>query len=80
MDEATSALDNQTEQAVTQAIEKLSQDRTVIIIAHRLSTVQKCDVIYMMGRGKIICAGTYNELLENSLEFQKLALSATSSS
>ena len=78
MDEATSALDNQTEQAVTQAIEKLSKDRTVIIIAHRLSTVQKCDIIYMMGRGKILCAGTYNELLENSLEFQKLALATSS--
>ncbi len=79
MDEATSALDNQTEQAVTQAIEKLSKDRTVVIIAHRLSTVQKCDVIYMMGKGKIICAGTYNELLANNLDFQKLALTASHS-
>jgi ATP-binding cassette, subfamily B, bacterial PglK len=79
MDEATSALDNQTEQAVTQAIEKLSKDRTVVIIAHRLSTVQKCDVIYMMGKGKILCAGTYNELLANNLDFQKLALTASHS-
>jgi ATP-binding cassette, subfamily B, bacterial PglK len=79
MDEATSALDNQTEQAVTQAIEKLSKDRTVVIIAHRLSTVQKCDVIYMMGKGKILCSGTYNELLANNLDFQKLALTASHS-
>ena len=74
MDEATSALDNQTEQAVTQAIERLSKDRTVVIVAHRLSTIRNCDVIYMMGRGKVICAGTYDELLANSHEFQQLAL------
>jgi ATP-binding cassette, subfamily B, bacterial PglK len=77
MDEATSALDNQTELAVTQAIEKLSKNRTVIIIAHRLSTVKKCDVIYMMGKGKIMCAGTYDELLATNLDFQKLALTAS---
>jgi ATP-binding cassette, subfamily B, bacterial PglK len=77
MDEATSALDNQTERAVAQAIEKLSKDRTVIIVAHRLTTVQKCDVIYMMNRGKISCAGTYEQLLATSPEFQKLALAAT---
>ncbi len=74
MDEATSALDNQTEKAVTDAIEKLSKNRTVIIIAHRLTTIQKCDVIYMMGKGKIICQGTYEYLLNNSPEFQKLAM------
>ncbi len=74
MDEATSALDNQTERAVTQAIERLSKDRTVIIVAHRLSTIQNCDAIYMMGQGRILCAGTYDELLANSSEFQKLAL------
>ncbi len=74
MDEATSALDNQTEKAVTDAIERLSKNRTVIIIAHRLTTIQKCDVIYMMGKGQIIARGTYDELLTNSPEFQKLAL------
>ncbi len=74
MDEATSALDNQTEKAVTDAIEKLSKNRTVIIIAHRLSTIQKCDTIYMMGGGKIICHGTYDRLLADSPEFQKLAM------
>ncbi len=74
MDEATSALDNQTEKAVTQAIERLSKNRTVVIIAHRLTTIQNCDVIYMMGQGEIICTGTYDELLANSPEFQKLAL------
>jgi ATP-binding cassette, subfamily B, bacterial PglK len=74
MDEATSALDNQTEKAVTDAIERLSKNRTVIIIAHRLTTIQKCDVIYMMSSGKIICQGTYNRLLADSPEFQKLSM------
>jgi ATP-binding cassette, subfamily B, bacterial PglK len=74
MDEATSALDNQTEKAVTDAIEKLSRSRTVIVIAHRLTTIQKCDVIYMMSKGRIICQGTYDYLLSNSPEFQKLAM------
>jgi ATP-binding cassette, subfamily B, bacterial PglK len=77
MDEATSALDNQTEKAVTDAIEKLSRNRTVIIIAHRLTTVQKCDVIYMMGKGGIIASGTYDELLAKSTDFQKLAMVTT---
>jgi ATP-binding cassette, subfamily B, bacterial PglK len=74
MDEATSALDNQTEKAVTEAIEKLSKNRTVVIIAHRLTTIQKCDVIYMMSKGEIICQGTYDRLLADSPEFQKLAM------
>jgi ATP-binding cassette, subfamily B, bacterial PglK len=77
MDEATSALDNQTERAVARAIEKLSKDRTVIIVAHRLTTVQKCDVIYMMNRGEIVCSGTYDQLLATSREFQKLALTGS---
>jgi ATP-binding cassette, subfamily B, bacterial PglK len=74
MDEATSALDNQTEKAVTEAIEQLSKNRTVVIVAHRLTTVQKCDVIYMMSKGKIIAHGTYAELLTHSPEFQKFAM------
>jgi ATP-binding cassette, subfamily B, bacterial PglK len=77
MDEATSALDNQTERAVARAIDKLSKDRTVIIVAHRLTTVQKCDVIYMMNRGEIVCSGTYDQLLATSREFQKLALTGS---
>ncbi len=74
MDEATSALDNQTEKAVAEAIELLSKNRTVVIVAHRLTTVHKCDVIYMMSKGKIIAHGTYDELLTHSPEFQKLAM------
>ncbi len=74
MDEATSALDNITEKYVIDAIERLRGDRTIIMIAHRLTTVQNCDVIYMMDKGKIIAKGTYDELLENSSEFRKMSL------
>jgi ATP-binding cassette subfamily C protein len=74
MDEATSALDNITEKYVIEAIERLRGDRTIIMIAHRLTTVQNCDVIYMMDDGKIVDSGTYDELLEKSSEFRKMSL------
>ena len=53
MDEATSALDNETERAVVAAIGKLHGDRTIIIIAHRLSTVEGCDRLYLLEDGKV---------------------------
>jgi subfamily B ATP-binding cassette protein MsbA len=63
LDEATSALDSQSEQAVQEAIKRLTLTRTSIIIAHRLSTVQHADRIIMMNAGKIIETGTHAELL-----------------
>src|SRR5690625_1155495 len=74
MDEATSALDNITERYVIEAIERLRGDRTIIMIAHRLTTVQNCDIIYMIDEGKIITQGTNEELIENSEEFRKMSL------
>ena len=74
MDEATSALDNLTEKFVIEAIEKLKGDRTIIMIAHRLTTVQNCDVIYLMKDAEIIDQGTYQELIENSQDFRKMSL------
>lgn len=74
MDEATSALDNITEKYVIEAIERLRGDRTIIMIAHRLTTVRNCDVIYMLNEGEIIAKGTYDELLESSSEFRKMSL------
>ncbi len=74
MDEATSALDNITEKFVIEAIERLRGDRTIIMIAHRLTTVRNCDMIYMLDNGKIIANGTYDELLETSSEFRKMSL------
>lgn len=73
MDEATSALDNITEKYVVEAIERLKGDRTIITIAHRLSTVKNCDRLYLMKGGRIISQGTYDELLENSAEFREMA-------
>lgn len=74
MDEATSALDNITEKYVIEAIERLRGDRTIIMIAHRLTTVRNCDIIYMLNEGEIIAQGTYDELLETSAEFRKMSL------
>ncbi len=74
MDEATSALDNLTEKYIVEEIERLKGIRTVIIIAHRLTTVQNCDSIYYMEKGELKDSGTFNELLEKNLSFKKLAL------
>lgn len=64
-DEATSALDNETEQAVMQAIEGLSQDLTMLIIAHRLTTLRKCTHIVELGECGIMRIGSYQEIVEN---------------
>ncbi|MFH5833504.1 ABC transporter ATP-binding protein [Halalkalibaculum sp. DA3122] len=76
MDEATSALDNITEQQVTKAIESLIGERTIIMIAHRLTTVMNCDRLYLMEEGEIVQEGTYNELVEKSTLFREMALEA----
>jgi ATP-binding cassette subfamily B protein len=64
LDEATSSLDNRAEQRVMEAIDLISKDMTVIIIAHRLSTVKNADVIYVLKDGEIIESGKHEELLE----------------
>jgi len=74
MDEATSALDNITEKYVIAALEKLRGDRTIIIIAHRLTTVRNCDVVYLMNKGRVLEQGSYEYLLEKSSEFRKMNL------
>jgi len=71
-DEATSALDGLTEDAVMEAIKTLSAERTIILIAHRLRTVQACDRIIMLEDGSIVADGNYDDLLINSNEFFKL--------
>lgn len=65
-DEATSALDNETEQAVMEAIEGLSQDLTILIIAHRLSTLKNCTRIVELGEGGIVRIGSYNEIISQA--------------
>jgi ATP-binding cassette, subfamily B, bacterial PglK len=63
LDEATSALDNETEQMVTKSIQALSGSKTMIIIAHRLTTVEHCDRVYQMEKGEIVQSGTYDEVV-----------------
>jgi ATP-binding cassette subfamily B protein len=66
-DEATSALDNETEQAVMQAIENLSQDLTLLIIAHRLTTLRNCNQIIELGDGGIKRIGAYHDIVNQSI-------------
>lgn len=79
-DEATSALDNATEQTVMDAIDDLESDLTILLIAHRLSTVRHCDIIVELDHGRVIAQGSYDQLLKSSRGFQKLAKVAESSS
>lgn len=72
-DEATSALDNATEQSLMDAIEGLDRTVTILLIAHRLSSVRRCDLIVEMGEGRVLAQGTYEELFELSPSFQKMA-------
>lgn len=71
-DEATSALDTVTERELMQEINQLSGDKTLVIVAHRLSTVEKCTVIHLLDKGHIIARGSHTELLESSFEYRAL--------
>lgn len=73
LDEATSALDNSTERLVVDAINGLSRDLTVLMIAHRLSTVRACDTILELEHGRLVAQGTYEQLLEISPSFRRMA-------
>jgi len=73
LDEATSALDNLTEQAVMEAVNNLGHDITIILIAHRLSTVRQCDQIYLLERGEVKASGTYDQLTVSSQQFIAMA-------
>lgn len=73
MDEATSSLDNVTERLVTKAVERLKGRRTLITIAHRLSTVRHHDELHLLEDGRIVASGNYQELLDCSREFRTLA-------
>ena len=72
-DEATSALDNLTEQAVMEAVHKLRKNITIILIAHRLSTVKKCDNILLLEKGELKAQGTFEKLIEASDRFRSTA-------
>ena len=71
-DEATSALDNESQEYIKKTIDDLVKDHTVVIVAHRLSTIVDADVINVIDKGKLISSGTHEELLKNSEVYRKL--------
>jgi ABC-type multidrug transport system fused ATPase/permease subunit len=71
LDEATSALDNQTENAVMDAVSNLGKNITIIIVAHRLTTVKNCDIIFLLEKGELKNEGTFEELFNNNESFYK---------
>ena len=73
MDETTSALDSVTEEAVMDAIHALMHTKTIILIAHRITTVQECDRIYMLERGQVVAEGGYTELIRDNPRFRAMA-------
>ena len=72
LDEATSALDSESEILVQEATEELMKNRTSLIIAHRLSTVQNADIILVMDKGKIIQQGSHKELIQEKGLYRKI--------
>ncbi len=72
-DEATSALDTMTERAVMKSIEALGSDLTILIIAHRLTTIRNCDHIIELGQGRLLAEGTYEQLVAGSPTFAAMA-------
>jgi ABC-type multidrug transport system fused ATPase/permease subunit len=73
LDEATSSLDNLTEAAVMKALNAMAHKKTIIVVAHRLSTIRPCNCIYLIVAGKLTDQGTYEELLERSQLFRDMA-------
>ncbi|TNE96581.1 MAG: ABC transporter ATP-binding protein [Deltaproteobacteria bacterium] len=71
-DEATSALDNESEKVVQKALERLAGSKTVIAVAHRLSTIQDFDKIFVLHEGKLVESGTHKELMQHNGEYAKL--------
>ena len=72
-DEATSALDGITEESILVAMQNIAKLKTLIIIAHRLTTVKNCDVVFIIDNGKVMGQGTYEELLGSNKQFQAMA-------
>ena len=72
-DEATSSLDGISEKMIMQAVHKFSDEKTIIMIAHRLKTVEKCDQIFFIDEGKVADQGTFQELIEKNEKFKNMA-------
>jgi ABC-type multidrug transport system fused ATPase/permease subunit len=72
LDEATSALDSETEEAIQRGIDQLHGKYTILVVAHRLSTIKNADRIIIMDKGEIVEEGAFKELVQKSLKFQKM--------
>jgi len=72
LDEATSSVDNETEAAIQRSLDILKKDRTVIVIAHRLSTVRNADIIYVLENGSVVESGNHESLLDMEGVYSKL--------
>jgi HlyD family secretion protein len=72
-DEATSSLDGLTEKMIMQAVHKFSGEKTIIMIAHRLKTIEKCDQIFFIDNGAVADQGTFQELIETNVKFKNMA-------
>jgi subfamily B ATP-binding cassette protein MsbA len=72
LDEATSALDTESERVVQEALENLMNNRTSIVIAHRMSTVKNADIIVVLSKGEIIEKGKHDDLIKNKGVYFKL--------
>jgi len=72
LDEATSSVDNETEAAIQRSLDILKKDRTVIVIAHRLSTVRNADIIYVLENGSVVESGNHESLLDIDGVYSKL--------
>ncbi len=73
LDEATSALDGVTEETIFNAVNDIGKFKTIVMIAHRISTVRNCDVIYLLEHGRVVARGSYDDLLESSPQFRAIA-------
>jgi ATP-binding cassette subfamily C protein len=71
-DEATSALDQATEAALAEAIEALHGKKTLLVVAHRLSSVRRCDLLVFLSQGRIAACGSYDDLLRDHPDFQRM--------
>ena len=75
-DEGTSSLDGISEKKIMNAVHDLASQKTLIMIAHKLQTVKKCDQIYMMEKGQIVDNGTYQQLIEGNKKFKEMSFNS----